>query len=111
VAVKILGPEIKELLEENGHGKLKTLGYPLTLHFGNAVQGNPSSYRCIVKDREGTVKGLPIVMDSGRNRRSSAPGMVTFYPLRPLKKGQIDVLWTWQQDNGPQRLQVSFLTK
>ncbi len=110
VAIKDLGPELKELLEKNGHGKLKTLGYPLTLHFGQNVQGDRSTYRCSVTDRDGLVPGL-IMMDSGRNRRTTAPGMVTFYPLRPLKKGQISVLWTWNQDNGPQKLQAPFFTK
>lgn len=110
VAVKDLGPELEELLEKNGHGKLKTIGYPLTLHFGRNVQGNRSTYRCSVEDREGTVPGL-LMMDSGKNRHTTAPGMVTFYPLRPLEKGEIKVLWTWEQSNGPQRLDASFFSK
>jgi hypothetical protein len=51
------------------------------------------------------------MMDNGRNRRTTAPGVVTFYPLRPLEKGDISVFWNWEQPNGPQRLDASFFTK
>jgi len=109
VAVKDLGPELMALLEKNGHGKLKTLGYPLTLHFGSGVGGDRSTYRCSVTDRDGSVPGL-VMMDNGRNRHTTAPGMVTFYPLRPLANGNISVMWTWQFD-GARKLNYQFQTK
>ena len=111
VKVKDIGPELVALLEANGHGKVKTVGYPLTLHFGQNVQGNRSTYKCRVTVRGEDQPGLPLLMDNGKNRRSTAPGMVTFYPLKPLKKGQVDVVWTWTQSNGPQQLAASFQTK
>jgi hypothetical protein len=39
VAVEDLGPELLALLLKHGHEKLKTVGYPLTLHFGRGVGG------------------------------------------------------------------------
>jgi hypothetical protein len=106
VKVADLGPELKELLEKNGHGNLKVIGYPLTVHFGHNVQGNRSSYRCRVTDREGEVKGL-LLLDNGKNRHTRAPGMVTYYPLKPLK-GEISVLWSWTRDDGSQKYPSTF---
>ena len=110
VPVADLGPEFKELLAKNGHPSLKIVGYPLTLHFGRHVQGNRSSYRCQVSIRGDEVPGM-LVMEDATNRRIAAPGMVTFYPLQPLKSGVVEVVWTWEQSNGPQRLSASFTTK
>jgi hypothetical protein len=51
-----------------------------------------------------------ILLDNGRIRRSTAPGMVTCYPLQPLK-GRVTAVWTWEQDNGAQRVASSFYIK
>ncbi len=110
VEVALLGPELEELLAKNGHAGKKVVGYPLTLHFGINVQGNRQTYACKVSARGKDVPGL-LLMDGGKIRRTSAPGMVTFYPLDPLPHGDIDVVWTWDQDNGAQRVQTSFTTK
>jgi len=111
VAVELLGPELRQLLEKHGHGKLKKVGYPLTLHFGVSVPGNRSSYRCAVTTSRGdAVEGL-ILLDGGTIRRTSAPGMVTFFPLEPLARGEITATWTWEQGSEVRRLKASFTTK
>lgn len=111
VAVAELGPEVVELLEKNGHKDKKVVGYPLTLHFGQSVNGDRQSYVCKVTNaRGGDIPGA-ILMDNGSIRRTTAPGMVTFYPFDPLPHGEVEVVWSWTQDNGPQRLSAAFKTK
>ena len=105
-----MGPELQKLLEKNGHGAKKVVGYPLTLHFGQKLQGNRATYACKVTARGKDVPGL-LMLDGGNNRRTSAPGMATFWPLDPLPAGDVEVTWTWEQDNGPQRLAAPFKTK
>ncbi|GAB4141063.1 MAG: hypothetical protein Fur0037_07740 [Planctomycetota bacterium] len=109
VAVDDLGPELRKLLEENGKGDLKVVGYPLTLHFGMSVQGNRKSYRCRLTARGKEIPTL-ILLDGGKIRRTSAPGMVTAYPLEPLPHGDITAVWTWERDDGQQSLTVPFET-
>jgi hypothetical protein len=111
VDVADIGPELEELLAKNGHAGKKVVGYPLTLHFGHNVQGDRNSYRCSVTDgRNRKVEGA-ILMDSGTIRRSTAPGMVTFYPFEPLPHGQINVNWSWEFDEQARTLSASFQTK
>ena len=110
VKVADLGPEVVKLLEKHGEAKRKELGYPLTMHFGIGVQGNRQSYRCtIVDSRNNRIPGI-ILHDNGNIRRTTAPGMVTCYPLKPLK-GQITTVWSWEQGGQSMRLQASFLSR
>ena len=111
VAMADLGPEVVALLEQHGHKDKKVIGYPLTLHFGQNVNGNRQSYVCKVTNAKGGEVQGAILMDGGSIRRSTAPGMVTFYPFDPLPHGEIEVVWTWDQENGPQRLSAPFKTK
>lgn len=108
--VEPIGPELKQLLEEHGHGDKKTIGYPLTLHFGQRVLGDRLSYRCNVVDAQGNPVEGAILNDSGKIRRSSAPGMVTFYPFEPLPSGRIFVTWSWEVDGQPQSYATYFDT-
>jgi hypothetical protein len=110
VAVEDLGPELEALLAKHGHADKKFVGYPLTLHFGRSIQGNRLTYQCAVEGRDGPVEGL-LMFDDGKNRRTSAPGMVTFYPLEPLPRGDVAVRWSWETDQGPRQLTTSFKTK
>ncbi len=110
VEVERLGPELVTALEEHGKEGLKVVGYPLTLHFGTGLPGNRNSYRCSASGREGAIDGV-LMLDAGTVRTTTAPGMATFIPFEPLPHGQIDVVWAWETDRGPQRLQASFLTK
>lgn len=110
VKVADLGPELQQLLADNGHGDLKVVGYPLTLHFGSGVPGNRFTYRCRVSARGKDIPTL-ILLDGGNVRQTSAPGMVTAYPLEPLPHGDIAVLWTFELDKGPESVQASFRTK
>ncbi|MBL8896909.1 MAG: hypothetical protein JNM84_04750 [Planctomycetes bacterium] len=114
VNVEDLGPELKTLLEKHGHGDKKVIGYPLTLHhFGTGgIGGRRDSYRCQVQVLGKAVEGIVHVADGGSNRRTSAPGLVVFYPLEPLKKGsQVDAVWTFEHDQGSSRTAVTFFTK
>lgn len=108
-----LGPEVQEFLANNGHGDKKVVGYPLTLHhFGTGgVPGTKSSYRCQVSINNVPVPGLVHIADGGSNRRSSAPGLVVFYPLEPLKPGrEVEAVWTFENDEGTVRLATKFNT-
>lgn len=111
VEVAPIGPELVALLEEHGRGKQKKVGYPLTLHFGQSIQGDRSSYRCNVVDGRGNRIEGAILLDSGKIRRSTAPGMVTFYPFDPLPHGKIDVTWSWEVDGQARTLSAPFQTK
>ena len=108
-----LGPELAAVLARNGHPDKEFVGYPISLHhFGNGgVPGNRDSYRCVVSLRGEAVEGVIHVADGGSNRHTSAPGMVVFYPIEPLKKGQqYDVTWTFEHDGGTARNVVKFNT-
>lgn len=110
VNVADLGPELEKLLAANGHEGKKKVGYPLTLHFGMSVPGQRKSYECRVEVRGKHQPGL-LMFDDGDIRLTSAPGMVTFYPLEPLPKGDVTVFWSWEDTRGPQQLTASFKTK
>lgn len=111
VDVAEIGPELEELLAKHDRAGQKVVGYPLTMHFGHNVQGDRSSYRCSVTDGRGKKVEGAILLDAGVIRRSTAPGMVTFYPFEPLPRGKIDVTWTWEDDSRAQSLSASFTTK
>jgi hypothetical protein len=83
IAVKLLGPEIQAALSERGI-KASSIGYPLTYHSWRAG-GVPADAVAKVTCGGKPLDGLVIV--HGRNRITAAPGMMTFYPLAPLKPG------------------------
>jgi hypothetical protein len=112
VDVADIGPELQALLEKNGKGNLKKVGFPLTLHFGPGGTGNRLSYTCKVVGARGEPIPGALMFDDGKVRRSSAPGMVTFYPFEALPHGDVAMLWTWEHGNGEQKsLKVQFKTK
>ena len=77
----------------------------------DSVQGDPTSYRCNVTDHRGKKIEGAILLDSGRIRRSTAPGMVTFYPFEPLPHGKVNVNWTWEAAGQATTLSAAFQTK
>lgn len=110
VQVSTLGPELEALLERHGHGDKKVCGYPLTLHFGRNIQGDRTSYSCTVEVGGETVEGA-LLLDGGTVRRTTAPGMVTFYPFEPLPSGEGTARWSWKDDRGMQVLNAEFTTR
>jgi hypothetical protein len=111
VPVAELGPEAEELLKKHGREGKKTIGFPLTLHCGGSggvsVRG---SVRCAVTDPKGNpVEGV-LVFDDGELRTTTAPGMVTFWPLDPLK-GKISFQWSWMAGDKQLTLRGSFAAK
>ncbi len=100
VEVKELGWDVRRLLEDNGRPKTRVLGFPLSIHMG-AVQ-YPDSFKCRLATAQGeVVPGIVHPGPRGSNRRDSAPGMVVFYPLEPLKRGtQYSFTWTWERKQG-----------
>ncbi len=115
VQVKELGPEVQRLLDANGEGRRKILGYPLSLHFfGSGLPRQRESIQCQLFRGEGSDKPVPGILhlaDQGSNRRASAPGLAVFYPLAPLK-GSMRVEWTYVGSDGePRRLKVQFATR
>lgn len=88
VAVADLGPEVDALLEEAGIEGVKHLGYPLTLHLLEHQRVPlPETIRCTLTRGDEEVPGLLHIASGGSNRRTSAPGLVVFYPLEPLARG------------------------
>jgi hypothetical protein len=111
VQVADLGPEVKAMLERAGHGDKETLGYPISLHhFGNGgLAGQRESYQCNVTVQGKKIEGIMHLADGGAHRRSSAPGMVVFYPLESLGKGkEVRVVWTYEDDEATARKEIKF---
>ena len=111
VAVEDLGPEVAELLEKHGRAGQKKIGFPLTLHCGGSGGvGIRGSLTCSVADAKGNkIEGV-LAYDDGRIRTSTAPGMVTFWPLDPLR-GKISFQWTWMGGDKQQVAHGSFAAK
>jgi len=111
VSVEELGPEAAEILAKHGRAGQKTIGFPLTLHCGGSggvqIRGSLS---CNVVDGKGNkIEGV-LVFDDGRVRTTTAPGMVTFWPLDPLK-GKIGFQWTWMAGDNQQVVRGGFQAK
>ena len=100
VLVKELGWDVRKLLEDNGH-KAKVVGFPLSMHMGG-LGHYPDSIKCQLTTAQGdVVPGMVHLGPRGSNRRDSAPGMVVFYPLTPLKRGTLHRFsWTWDRKKG-----------
>ena len=109
VKVEDLGPEAERLLEEHGREGNKTIGFPLTIHFGGSAGiGARGTLSCTVTtDKDEPVEGV-LVFDGGDVRTTSAPGMATFWPLDPLPKGRIRFAWSWQAGDQQQVLRGAF---
>ncbi|MEO6593784.1 MAG: CAP domain-containing protein [Planctomycetota bacterium] len=99
VKVEDLGPEVEQLLAKHERAGQKTIGFPLTMHFGSTGGIDlRSSLACnVATDKGEKIEGV-LVFDSGEIRRSTAPGMATFWPLSPLPKGKIQFTWSWTKD-------------
>jgi len=111
VPVDELGPEAVELLAKHGRAGKKTIGFPLTLHCGgNGGVQIRGSLTCTVQDQKGNkIEGV-LVFDDGQVRTTTAPGMVTFWPLEPLK-GKISFQWSWMGDGSQQVARGGFAAK
>jgi len=112
VSVAELGPEAEALLAANGRAGKKTIGFPLTMHFGsNGGIGLRGTLKCQVAGKDGTpVEGV-MVFDDGEVRTTTAPGMATFWPLDPLPKGQVTFVWTWSRNGQAGKLNGGFNAK
>lgn len=112
VPVAALGPEAAKILADNGRAGNKAIGFPLTMHFGNsggvALRGN---LQCTVQDKDGNkIEGV-LVFDDGSIRTTTAPGMVTYWPLDPLPKGKVNFIWSWSKDGTTSSLKGAFSAK
>jgi len=91
VPVALLGAEVAQLLEANGRGKQKEIGFPISIHYFGADQ---SDVACAVAVGGKPVEGKLVHATQG-TRRTAAPGMWVFYPYAPLPKGStVSVTWT-----------------
>ncbi len=87
--VKLFGPELEAMLKDHNPGA--KIGYPISLHSWNGTTGT----ECEVKVGETVIAGVVHRGSQGWNRRTSAPGMAVFYPLKPFRKGaKVKVTWT-----------------
>lgn len=108
VSVAELGPDVAELLARHGRKNTKTIGYPMSLHFYGGMPQNPSVIECQLTLHGKKVPGVLHIATTGRSRRSSAPGLVVFYPFEPLRRGsEYHVSWFW----GSGRFKVRFVTQ
>jgi len=112
VPIAELGPEAAELLKQNGREGKKTIGFPLTVHFGSsggiAMRG---TLKCQVTDKDGKAVEGVLAFDDGEVRTTTAPGMATFWPLDPLPKGPIRFIWTWSRNGQAGKLSGGFNAK
>jgi hypothetical protein len=105
VKVSLLGPEVEKLLKQNGRGKAKEIGYPVSLHF---YSGNPGDVSCSMWVRDEQVEGVLHDASAGSIRTTAAPGMYVFYPFEPLKRG-VEVKVIWSHRNGTN--EVNFIAQ
>ncbi|MCB9870364.1 MAG: hypothetical protein H6836_09700 [Planctomycetes bacterium] len=88
IDVKLLGPEVRAELEKLGKGKLRTVGYPITVHtWRDGSLGGEVTFQVNAGGK--AVEGLTLFR--GWNRCSSAPGMALFVPFEPLPGGDVTV--------------------
>ena len=112
VPVAELGPEAAALLKANGREGKKTIGFPLTLHFGSTGGiGVRGSLTCTVVGPKGEPIEGKLVYDDGEIRTTTAPGMATFWPLDPLPKGKISFQWSWMGGDKQIALKGAFSAK
>ncbi|MFN6145233.1 MAG: CAP domain-containing protein [Planctomycetota bacterium] len=112
VPVAELGPEAAELLKANGREGRKSIGFPLTLHFGSTGGiGVRGSLTCTVVGPKGDPIEGKLVYDDGEIRTTTAPGMATFWPLDPLPKGKVSFQWTWMGSDKQIALKGAFSSK
>jgi hypothetical protein len=107
VEVKALGPDVEGLLR-NKKLAVKTLGYPITLHFFRGVPRDTNAIECKLMQGKDDVPGILHRAFDGTNRCSSAPGLFVFYPLLPLKRG-VEYHVTWSGTGTP--IDFKFMTK
>jgi hypothetical protein len=112
VPVEDLGPEVAALLEKHGRAGQKEIGFPLTLHFGGtgSVSVSRQSMTCAVTAKGQKIEGV-LVWPDGNVRRTTAPGMVVFYPLDPLPKGLIEFAWSWDAGGNLQKAKGSLQSR
>ena len=97
VDVELLGSDVLELLQKNGRGKQKQIGYPLTLHF---YDGDPGEVQCQLTCDGKPVAGELQKSQGGHSRRTAAPGMWVFFPYEPLERGKdLELHWSWRGGN------------
>lgn len=102
IAVKDLGPEVAAALKKKGKDTLKVLGYPLTYHSYAKLPDDRDSVKCTLKTGKDTVDGFVFFGGDGTNRRSSAQGLLVFFPYEPLKRGaEYEIEWSWAGGGAP----------
>jgi hypothetical protein len=111
VKVADMGPNLVKALQKAGHADLKVVGFPFTLHFGGGggIPVNRQTIRCLVQQKGETIEGI-YTYDDGDVRTTSAPGMVVFWPLKPLK-GAIAFRWNWDANGTLQTADGDFQAK
>ncbi|MCA8964272.1 MAG: hypothetical protein H6838_19170 [Planctomycetes bacterium] len=111
VPVADLGPDVQKLLEKNGKGGNKEVGFPVTVHFGSSLGGDRHSFTCTMVGPKGDKIDGGILFDDGSVRTTCAPGMVTFVPFDPLPKGQIQFAFSWKAGDKMLQAKGSFQAK
>ena len=110
VKVKDLGPELAAVLERAGHGGLKEVGFPLSLHFGNSTRLHDRDIKChVTVNARKKAPGILHIADDGSHRRTASPGLVVFYPIPPIKKGaEVKVVWTFKHGDRLESVNATF---
>jgi len=111
VPVAELGPDVEKLLKKHGKEGLKSVGFPITVHFGTGIGADRHSFVCTMQSAKGDKIDGAILLDDGNVRTATAPGMVTFVPFAPLPKGTISFSWSWKAGDKMMQAQGSFQAK
>jgi uncharacterized protein YkwD len=107
VDVAELGPDVEALLKQNGRGRQKSIGYPVSLH---GYAGDLKDVTCQMTMGGQEVPGILVNTTAGRCRCSSARGMWVYWPWEPLKRGnEVKVVWNWRDSGGAK--EVTFVTQ
>lgn len=96
-------PGLAAVLARDGHGESTTIGAPLTLH----VRGRDSieDVTCQVTAGGEPVAGILVGPSAEAPRALQAPGLVSFWPLTPLRPGVVvEIKWQWR--SGDRQRQV-----
>lgn len=112
VAVADIGPGLRQLLVDHGEPDLARIGYPITLHVRATSEDALTNIECLVRCADQKVDGLVHISDDGTDRAIDAPGLATFYPLRPFQSGaEVVAIWSWQSGGSRLELRTEFRTR
>ncbi len=97
LAIRDLGPVVRNKVLAAGIEKPKKVGYPISIHFFDKLPAPAGALTCTVRAEGQVLPGYVHRPEDSQRRVLSAPGMAVFIPFSPLPANQeITVTWTWR---------------